>query len=123
MSPMENDHHLQWNRAEWMSQRIAKKIRQHPGMILHNVYIPTHRSLHREIQPIQIPSHTLAIVRLAHLNTIDLKDARTAAPVHADFLWRLAEMGPGRLGDESALYAQHLEDQIEFLGLRNDTRN
>lgn len=111
-----NDHHLNWNKREWMMYDFARRIRQHPGMIVHGLYIPTHNRLHQEIPPIAPPSKLLATVALTHLVACEVTDGREGAILQANYLWHLAGQDTP-LGDEAYKYAQHLDWQIDFLGL------
>lgn len=111
-----NDHHLNYNRRDWTMHRIARKIREHPGMIVHKLYIPTHNRLHQEIGPIKPPSEELGLIVLSHLRQLDISDGREGALLHADHLWELSKED-SELGDEAYKYARHMEDQIEFLQL------
>lgn len=114
-----NKHHLCFERKAWEREQFSRKIRQHPGMII-PLYIPTHNALHREIGPIQPPYRTLGLVALAHLYSLDSTDPYYVIPTQADYLWSLTEKENGQLGDEAYKYAIHLEDQIQFLGLRQE---
>lgn len=111
-----NAHHLNWNKREWAMLGFARRIREHPGMIVHDLYIPTHNRLHQEIGPIKPPSALLGGIALSHLNSVDISDGREGAIIQADYLWKIAQQD-SELGDEAYKYAQHLEWQIEFLGL------
>jgi len=114
-----NRHHTQWSKREWSRESYSRKLREHPGMII-PLYIPTHNSLHREIPPISPPFRTLGLIALAHLQSMDIVDPYYVIPSQADYLWQLAERQNGQIGDEAGKYAQHLEWQIEFLGLRQE---
>lgn len=85
-------------------------------MIVHGLYIPTHNRLHQEIGPIKPPSRLLANVALNHLLSLDVTDGREGAILQADYLWQVARQD-SELGNEAYAYAQHLDWQIEFLGL------
>lgn len=111
-----NDHHLNFARREWVLNEFARKIRQHPGMIVHGLHVPKHNRLHQEIPPISPPSRLLATVALTHLNACNVKDGREGAVLQANYLWHLAGQDT-ELGDEAYKYAQHLDWQIDFLGL------
>jgi len=111
-----NDHHMFWEKRQWAMQGFTRRIREHPGMIVHGLYIPTHNRLHQEIGPIKPPSQLLANVALNHLRSLDVTDGREGAILQADYLWGVAEQD-SELGDEAYKYAQHLEWQIEFLQL------
>lgn len=111
-----NDHHLNWEKRQWTMQGFTRRIREHPGMIVHGLYIPTHNRLHQEIGPIKPPSRLLANVALNHLLSLDVTDGREGAILQADYLWQVARQD-SELGNEAYAYAQHLDWQIEFLGL------
>lgn len=111
-----NDHHVNWEKRQWQMHDFARRIREHPGMIIHGLYIPTHNRLHQEIGPIKPPSRRLGLAALSHLRTLDVDDGREGVLLQKDYLWRLAEQD-SELGDEAYHYAQHLEWQAEFLGL------
>jgi hypothetical protein len=111
-----NDHHLNWEKRQWRMFGFARRIREHPGMIVHGLYIPTHNRLHQEIPPIAPPSALLGGISLTHLMSIDVDDGRDGAILQADYLWKIAQQDT-ELGDEAYKYAQHLDWQIEFLGL------
>jgi hypothetical protein len=85
-------------------------------MIIHGLYIPTHNRLHQEIPPIKPPSQQLGQLAISHLRGLDVTDGREGAIVQADYLWHLASQDD-EVGDEAYQYAQHLEWQIDFLGL------
>lgn len=114
--PQYNDHHLNWEKRQWNMMGFARRIRQHPGMIVHGLYIPTHNRLHQEIPPIKPPSQVLANIALNHLMSLDVSDGREGAILQADYLWHLAGQDTD-LGGEAYNYAQHLDWQIDFLGL------
>lgn len=113
---IENDHHLNWNKRQWTMDSFTRRIREHPGMIVHGLYVPTHNRLHSEIGPINPPSRDLAIIALTHLISLDITDGREGAIIQADYLWHLAQQDT-EIGDEAYKQATHLDYQIEFLGL------
>jgi hypothetical protein len=117
MEKGQNKHHLNWCKNQWYREPIAKRIREHPSMII-PMRIQDHNELHREIRPIQPMSRELGLIALAHLHAIDSTDARFTAPIQADYLWYMAEADT-QLGHEAFKYADHLEQQIAFIGLRN----
>jgi hypothetical protein len=81
--------------------------------------IKLHDELHHEIKPVTPPYRTLGIVALGHLNGLESADPLRVVTWHADFLWSLAEADT-RMGHEALKQAEHLEKQIEFLGLRHE---
>lgn len=111
-----NDHHLNWEKRQWNMFGFARRIRNHPGMIVHGLYIPTHNRLHQEIPPIAPPSALLGGIALSHLMSLNIEDGREGAIIQADYLWQVARQD-SELGDEAYRYAQHLDWQIDFLGL------
>lgn len=113
----ENRHHMNWEKRHWMRDGIAKRIREHPGMII-KLPIQQHNELHREIRPLMPMSRELGVIALAHLHALDSDDAHFTAPIQADYLWYMAEADT-QLGHEAFKYADHLEQQIAFIGLRN----
>jgi hypothetical protein len=48
--------------------------------------------------------------------SLEIDDGREGAIIQADYLWGIAQQD-SELGDEAYKYAQHLEWQIDFLGL------
>ena len=117
MTPSHNNHHFRWNRAWWESEHYARRIRQFGGMILRLPIVP-HNELHEEIPPIKPPYRNLGLIELNHLHSLETVDPLVVIPWHADFLWQLAEED-SRIGHEAFKQADHLEQQIAFLGLRN----
>lgn len=115
----ENNHHLNWCKNDWYRNPIAKRIREHPGMII-RLPIQLHNELHSEIQPIKPMSRELGVIALAHLHALDSDDAPFVVPIQADYLWYMAEADT-QLGHEAFKYADHLEQQLAFLGLRRAT--
>lgn len=115
--PPTNKHHLRFERAHWVYQEFSRKVRQHPGMILHNVSIEEHRGLHKEVQGIRPVTKTLAIISLSHLMSMNTQDARQAAVPHADFLAYIGE-DDTKLGEEARAHADHLNQQIDYFNLR-----
>lgn len=114
-----DNHHGQWDARRWRMEAFTRRIREHPGMILHGVWRPTHEKAHREIPPVQPPGRTLAILALSHLNGLSVRDGREGFVLQADFLWHLSNED-SEFGNEAYIQAQHLEHQIEFFGLRSD---
>lgn len=111
-----NRHHLNWCKNAWYRDGIAKRIREHPGMII-PLPIQLHRELHQEIKPILPPKRMLGTVALSHLHGVGSTDPGFVIPLQADYLWHIAELDT-ELGHEAFKYADHLEQQISFLGLR-----
>jgi hypothetical protein len=111
-----NKHHLNWCRSQWYRDGISKRIREHPGMII-PMRIEDHNALHKEIQPIKPPFRDLGVIALAHLHALDSTDPKFVIPLQADYLWYMAEADT-QLGHEAFKYADHLEQQIAFIGLR-----
>lgn len=112
-----NKHHVNWNRSWWESHHMSQRIRNHPGMII-PLPIALHNELHHEIPPIRPPHPILAKLALSKLISTPAIEPVYVIPAQADYLWRLAEED-SLTGDEAYVQARHLEDQIEFLNLRN----
>ena len=113
---IDNNHHALWPKRQWVASGITRLIREHPGLIVHRLYIPTHNRLHQEIPPIKPMSAELGKLALQNIRQTDIEDGREGLPYQADYLWHLASQ-PDEIGDEAYIYAQHLEWQIDFLGL------
>jgi hypothetical protein len=112
---------MNWEKRYWMQDGIARRIREHPGMII-RLPISLHNELHQEIRPIVPMSRGLGVIALSHLHSLDSDDARYVAPIQADYLWYMAEADT-QLGHEAFKYADHLEQQISFLDLRKPNAN
>mgnify|MGYP000405514754 CR=1 FL=1 len=112
-----DNHHGCYDRASWRLLEFTRRIREHPGMILHGIERPIHVGAHKEIGPVAPPGRTLAIIALAHLNALGVQDGREGFVLQADFLWYLSNEDT-RLGEEAYMQANHLEQQIEYFGLR-----
>ena len=78
--------------------------------------IPVHNELHAEIPPMRPPHLVLARVILASLASQE-GTAYEVVPATTNFLWDLAE-ADNQLGHESYRWALHLEEQMQFLGMR-----
>ncbi len=117
----ENRHHMAWCKNAWYKEPIAKRLREHPAMII-RLPIGLHNELHQEIRPIPPMSRDLGLIALSHLHSLDSGDARYVAPIQADYLWYMAEADT-QLGHEAFKYADHLEQQISFLNLRKPNAN
>ena len=111
-----NDHHGWYNRKDFCYEEVTRKMREHPGSIIHGLHIAVHNRLHREIGPVVPPSRLLANIALNHLRSIDVSDGREGFILQADYLWGIAQQDT-ELGDEAYRLATHLDHQIQFLGL------
>lgn len=114
-----NKHHTSWCKNQWYKDGVSKRIREHPGMII-PLPIPLHNELHREIRPIAPPIRDLGLVALSHLQALGSTDPKFVLPLQADYLWYIAEADT-QIGHEAFKYADHLEQQLAFLGLRTET--
>jgi hypothetical protein len=111
-----NKHHTRWVRREWLMSSVTRKIREHPGMII-PLLKAEHNELHREIEPVRPPYRTLALVELAHLQSFGSNTPELVIPSHAQYLAHIGEFD-SKLGEEARIQADHLQQQIEFLGIQ-----
>lgn len=109
-----NKHHFNWCAREWRRDSLARRIREHPGMIL-PIKITIHDALHREIPPIQPPHRDLARLVLSNLLSVENNnDPLINLANQSHFLLTLAEED-SRIGDEAFRLGSHYLDQLMFI--------
>jgi len=109
-----NRHHFNWCAREWRRDSLARRIREHPGMIL-PMRITVHDSLHKEIQPIRPPYQPLARLVLSNLLSVENNnDPLINLANQSHFLLNLAEED-SRIGDEAFRLGSHYLDQLMFI--------
>jgi hypothetical protein len=108
-------HHTLFERKLYNSEPLAQQWRQHPAMIL-PIGIDDHRSLHREVLALPLPSNRLARLALDHLSQVSKSTAHDAFSSVANLFWDKAErLSEGSsLGKEALLFAMNFDEQGKF---------
>ena len=109
----ESRHHVLWERRKQSVDRLHKKLRNHPGMVI-PLDKDVHRTLHHEVSSPIVPSHNLALYMLDHLRG-DTVEQRFVSVLES--LDELSGFGRGQLADEAGLLAENLHKQNIYMEL------
>jgi hypothetical protein len=108
-----NKHHFNWVKREWERDSLARRIRNHPGMII-PLDVMVHRDLHNNIEGIRPPIRSLANLMIQNLFQMGQQEPLIALANQTSFLLNLAEDN-GRLGDDAYRVADQYLEQQQFL--------
>lgn len=103
-----DNHHLFYTRASWNSSKINKLVRNEPRSQI-EMHVPSHRELHRHVEPLTPP-----VIREMSERVLWLI---RGIPTRYTALESVKYVRDELEGEETDYISKHLDRQIEFIEL------